>query len=113
MVWALPIWTLLIWTTRIRNILGADGHARVELLVPVALTVLAVAALVDRQRGRGLRALVVATVGIWAVRLPLVLVHHHDAPFKVVHAVLAVVSIGLAVAAWSASSRPTPVSPSC
>ena len=110
MVWALPIWTLLIWTTRIRNILGNDGHSRVELLVPLALTVLGIAALLDRRRG--VRALAVATVGIWAVRLPLVLVHDHAAAFKVVHAVLAVVSIGLAAAAWSSSGRRAPVSPS-
>jgi NADH:ubiquinone oxidoreductase subunit K len=104
MVWALPIWTLLIWATRIRNILGDDGHSRTELVVPVVLTVLAVAALLDRNRG--LRALAAVTVGVWAIRLPLVLVHDHGAAFKVVHAVLAVVSIALAVAAWrSAATR--------
>jgi hypothetical protein len=52
------------------------------------------------------------TVGIWAVRLPFVLVHDHPAGFKVVHAVLAAVSIALAVAAWRASAPRRAVIPS-
>jgi hypothetical protein len=110
MLWALPVWTLLIWTTRVRNILGNRGHSAVELIVPLVLTALAVAALVDRRRG--LRPLALVTVGIWAVRLPFVLVHDHPAGFKVVHAVLAAVSIALAVAAWRASAPRRAVIPS-
>ena len=96
MLFALPVWTLLVWATRIRNIMEQDGSAA-ELIVPSVLTVLAVVALLDRRRG--LWALVVATVGVWAVRLPFVLVHHHSVPFKLVHTALAVISVGLAVAA--------------
>ncbi|MEY2591711.1 MAG: hypothetical protein QOJ67_3695 [Acidimicrobiaceae bacterium] len=110
MLWALPVWTLLIWTTRVRNILGNRGHSATELILPLVLTALAVAALVDRRRG--LRPLAFVTVGVWAVRLPFVLVHDHPAGFKVVHAVLAAVSIALAGVAWRASAPRPAVTPS-
>jgi hypothetical protein len=99
---ALPIWTLLIWTTRIRN-LGAGDWSATDLVLPIGLTVLAVVALVDRRRG--VPALAAATVAVWAIRLPLVLVHDHGAAFKLVHAVLALVSFGLAYGSWRAVSR--------
>jgi NADH:ubiquinone oxidoreductase subunit K len=92
---ALAVWTLVVWATRIRNVAEAGGGAA-DLLVPVGLTVLAVAALVDRRRGAPVLA--AATIAVWAVRLPFVLAHDHPAGFKVVHAVLAVVSMGLAAA---------------
>jgi hypothetical protein len=101
--YALPIWTLLIWTTRIRNIV-ADDWTVVDLLLPLGLTVLAVLALVRRRPG--LLLLAGATTAVWLVRLPLVLVHDHPAGFKVVHAVLAVASIALAGATWRSLSRP-------
>lgn len=104
---ALPIWTLLIWATRVRNVV-ADGGGPAELIVPGVLTLLAVAALLDRRRG--LLALAGVTIAVWAVRLPLVLVRDHAAAFKVVHAVLAVVSVILAVLAWrAAGAGPTSV----
>lgn len=102
MPYALPVWTLLIWTTRVRNIVDGDWSA-VDLLLPLGLTVLAVLALVKRRPGLPLLAAV--TVAVWAVRLPLVLVHDHPAGFKVVHSVLAVASIGLAVLSWRALQR--------
>jgi hypothetical protein len=101
--YALPIWTLLIWTTRIRNIV-ADDWTWTDLVLPIGLTVLAVAALVRRRPG--LLVLAAATAAVWVVRLPLVLVHDHPAGFKVVHAVLAVASIGLAIATARTFSRP-------
>jgi hypothetical protein len=101
--YALPIWTVLVWTTRIRNIV-ADDWGWTDLVVPVGLTILAVAALVRRRPG--LLVLAAATTLVWAVRLPLVLVHDHPAGFKVVHAVLAVASIALAAATARTSSRP-------
>ena len=108
MLWALPLWTLFVWATRIRIILGQDG-SKTAVIVPVVLTVLAVAALVDRRRW--LPALLVATVGVWAVRLPFVLVHHHSAAFKLVHATLAVVSLALSWATWRALRLSTSASP--
>ena len=102
MAYALPVWTFLLWTTRIRNILADDGSWP-DLLVPVAMTVLGVVALVDRRRG--LPALAVATIAVWAVRVPLVLVRDHDLAFTVVHLVLAVVSVGLAALTLRTVSR--------
>ncbi|MCU1380744.1 MAG: hypothetical protein JWN29_3727 [Acidimicrobiales bacterium] len=99
---ALPIWTLLIWTTRIRNIVAGDWSVT-DLILPIGLTILAVVALVDRRRG--VPALAAATVAVWAIRLPLVLVHDHGAAFKLVHTALALVSFGLAYASWRAVSR--------
>jgi hypothetical protein len=108
MLWALPVWTLFVWATRIRIILGQHGN-KTAVIVPVVLTVLAVAALVDRRRWSP--ALLVATVGVWAVRLPLVLVHDHSTAFKLVHATLAVVSLGLSWVTWRALRPSTAVSP--
>lgn len=102
MIWALPVWTLLIWGTRIRNVVDQDGVGW-SLVVPVLLTVLGAVALVDRRRG--VLVLAAVTVAVWAVRLPLVLVHDHSAGFKVVHAVLAVISVGLAIVTSRASVR--------
>ena len=113
MTWALPIWTLLVWATRIRNVVDQDGVGW-SLVVPLGMTLLAVAALVDRRRPRTLLPLAAATVAVWAIRLPFVLVHDHPAGFKVVHAVLAVVSIALAAVTARASvrpRRPTPARP--
>lgn len=102
LTYALPLWTLLVWGTRIRNVVQDDGVGW-SLLVPLGMTVLAVAALVERRRL--LLVLAAATVGLWAVRLPLVLVHDHGAAFKVVHAVLAVASVALAIVTSRASVR--------
>lgn len=102
---ALPIFTLLVWATRIRNIV-ADGWTLPELILPVGLTVLAVAALLRRRPW--LPVLAGATVAVWIVRVPLVLLRDHTAGFKVVHVVLAVVSVVLACAAWRSVSRPAP-----
>jgi hypothetical protein len=54
-----------------------------------------VASLVDRRRMAPVLA--VATIAVWGVRLPFVLAHDHPAGFKVVHTVLAAISVGLAV----------------
>ncbi|MCU1486818.1 MAG: hypothetical protein JWN67_3564 [Actinomycetia bacterium] len=103
MPYALPIWTLLLWTTRIRNIV-ADDWTATDLILPIGLTVLAVLALVRRRPG--LLVLAAATTAVWIVRLPLVLVHDHPVGFKVVHAVLAIVSIALSIATARRFSRP-------
>lgn len=92
-------WTVLVWSTRINNIL-ADDQGAGALLVAVGLTGLAVAAAADLVTHRlawAVPALAGATVVVWAVRAPLVLVHDHPGGFKAVHLVLAAVSIGLAV----------------
>jgi hypothetical protein len=101
-VLALCGWTLAIWMGRVRNIV-ADGGGAADLIVPAGLIALAVLALVSPRRAWVLAAV---TIGVWAVRLPLVVVHDHSVGFKVVHAVLAAVSIGLAVWALRSAERP-------
>jgi hypothetical protein len=93
MALGLALWSLFVWATRIRNVSEGGGGA-VDLIVPVGLTVLAVGTLVDRRRLAPVLA--AATVAVWGVRLPLVLAHDHPAGFKIVHAVLAAISLGLA-----------------
>ena len=98
-VWALALWTVLVWGTRISNILS-DGGGAGALTVAVGLTALgaaAIASLLTRRLPWAVPALAVATVVVWAVRVPLVLAHDHEAAFVVVHLVLAAVSLALAV----------------
>jgi len=106
--WALALWTLFVWGTRIVNIL-TDGGSAGALVVAVVLTALGLAAaasLAGRRLPWALPALAVATLVVWAVRVPLVLSHDHEAAFVVVHLVLAVVSVGLAVGALRRSPVP-------
>ena len=82
-------WTVFVWAGRIRN--GGS--------VLLAASFLALAAMALWRRGRWITALVVWTVGVWVVRTPLILVHDHPGGFKVIHTVLAAVSVGLALSA--------------
>jgi hypothetical protein len=82
-------WTVFVWAGRIRN--GGS------VLLAAAFLALAVVAI--WRRGRWVPALVVWTIGVWAVRTPYILVHDHPVGFKVVHTVLAAVSIALAISA--------------
>lgn len=122
---ALVAWTFLVWTTRIGNIWrddALDTSGRVgRTALALSFTVLAalvVGALL--RRPALVRPAVVALAGwtaaVWVVRDTSILVGDHDTAFKVVHTILAVISIALA--AWAfrslrspASDRtPTPVS---
>jgi hypothetical protein len=108
---ALVAWSLFVWTTRIRNIWGDDTLSTSEQVTSTALalsfTVLALIALVTvlRPPARGrvatlaVDALSAWTVAVWAVRVPAILLDDHGAAFKVVHTVLAVVSVALAALA--------------
>src|SRR5947208_1389383 len=88
MPWILVGWTAFVWAGRIRN--GGS--------LLLAATFLVLAAVAAWRRGRWFTALAAWTVVVWAVRTPFILVHDHPADFKVVHTVLATVSIALAVA---------------
>jgi hypothetical protein len=106
--YVLAAWTLLVWATRIRNILEDDaawGPGRVvDLALAVALVGLAAAVVLWARRGRpvgAVPALVVGTVAVWAVRAPGILLDGRwSVGFKVVHTLLAVVSVALAAATW-------------
>jgi hypothetical protein len=89
LVWAFLGWTAFVWIGRIRN----GGSAL------LAASFLVLAALALWRRRPWLTVLAVWTVAVWAVRTPYILVHDHPADFKVVHVVLAIVSIALAVSA--------------
>lgn len=90
--WALVVWTVVVWVTRLRN---ADGSAGA---VALSVLFLVLAAAVVATRAHALPVVVLAglTVVVWLIRLPMILVADHGAGFKVVHAVIAAVSIGLA-----------------
>ncbi|MEY2453076.1 MAG: hypothetical protein QOD92_2650 [Acidimicrobiaceae bacterium] len=79
-------WTAFVWAGRIRN--GGS--------VLLAVSFLALAAVALWQRGRWITALVVWTIAVWAIRTPQILVADHPVAFKIVHTVLALVSIALA-----------------
>ena len=82
-------WTGFVWAGRIRN----GGSAL------LAAAFLALAAVGLWRRGRWVTALAACTVLVWAIRTPYILVHDHPVGFKVVHTVLAVISVALAISA--------------
>jgi hypothetical protein len=102
-IWGNRIW--LAWTQK-----GVDLPAKLALSIPItAFVIAAVVLLVALIQGRDrtskefvglVRWFAVGTVAFWAIRAPMILVHHHPVPFKVVHAVLAIVSVAAAAVAW-------------
>ncbi|CAN5714076.1 hypothetical protein BH10ACT3_BH10ACT3_06910 [soil metagenome] len=116
-------WTLFVWgLVRVRNILGDEALTGSERVGPLVLSAtmwvpalaLAVALVVALVRHRplgnaariGVAALAVWTVLIWLVRAyDIAIVNDHEAPFIIVHLVLAAISIALAVLA-ARSMRP-------
>ena len=88
-VWLFAGWTVFVWIGRI----GLGGSP----LLAIPFVVLAA---VSAWRARPWVTLLAAyTVVVWAVRTPFILVHDHPVAFKVVHTVLATISIALAVLA--------------
>lgn len=113
-------WTLFVWVGRLRNLMAEPGSVldanRWSLAGSVAFTVLgaivAVAALAHWS-GRSRRPLVSAvaalaglTIGVWLLRALDIATGDHSVGFIAVHLVLAVVSIGLAVAAVASLRTP-------
>lgn len=113
--------TLLIWSNRIWLAWTNDEDTVAEKLVwstPITLFVLAALAVVvayarrvdvtDGPFRRLVRVFAGGTVVYWAIRAPMILLADHEVPFKVVHGVLALVSITAAVAAWRSLDRAVP-----
>ncbi|MDE0801863.1 MAG: hypothetical protein OSA99_00940 [Acidimicrobiales bacterium] len=121
----LAAWTFLVWTTRIRNIWTDDALTTGGQVWRTALagifTVFAVGVVVLWRRrsdvANWVRAFAVWTIGVWAIRAVQIGLADHGVAFKLVHTVLAVVSVGLALwadraaheTATERTSRPTPV----
>jgi hypothetical protein len=59
----------------------------------------------SRPMAMVLGAFAVWTVGVWSVRVAFMFFADHPVGFKVVHALLGLVSVALAVPAWRAGSR--------
>ncbi len=112
---ALVAWTFFVWTTRIGNIWRDDALDTGEKVgrtgLALSFTLLAVAVVVTLWR-RLPRASLVAvgalagwSVAVWVVRDVRIVLADHEVGFKVVHTVLAVVSVVLAVLAWQEARR--------
>ena len=100
-----------MWAGRLRNIAGDDRLDLATSLLPLSFVAGGVAVIVlAAVRGRALRPAVVVlaawTIAVWVVRATAILLADHDAGFKAVHSVLALVSIGLALVAlrWVAAT---------
>lgn len=109
---ALVVWTPFVWSTRFGTIWSDDGLdtagklGRTALALSFTVLALAVAVTAWRRAWGAMRSTVVAlaawTTVVWVPRSVGIVVGDHSAAFKVVHLVLAVVSIGLSV--WAVSS---------
>jgi len=106
---ALAVWTVIIWLGRIRNVAADETLSdlgriwRLVLAVQfLALAALSVAVVAGWWRNhpvgstRFVTVFCLWTMGFWAVRGLGMLFADHDAQFKLVHSLLAAVSIGLA-----------------
>lgn len=117
---ALVAWTFFVWTTRIGNIWGDDDLdtagkvGRTALALSFTFLALAVVGALWRRRAwvrPAVVALAVWTTGVWLVRDTSILFGDHDTSFKIVHTVLAVVSIvlsGLALRSPMPARPPEP-----
>lgn len=106
----LAAWSLFVWITRIRNIwtddeLTTSGQVwRFIVALVFVLGGLGIASLLVRRRGAALvgkepwwvAAFAMASIIYWAARGAQILAADHDAAFKAVHSVLAVVSFVVA-----------------
>jgi hypothetical protein len=112
---ALVGWSFFVWTTRIANIWrdealdGGDKLGRTGLALSFTLLAVAVVVALWRRAERASLVAVGALVGwsvmVWVVRDGRILFADHEVAFKVVHTVLAVVSIVLAALAWREARR--------
>ncbi len=116
---AFGLWTLVVWATRIDNIWADEGLdtagklARTALAVSFVVFAVLTLAWAGRERRHGFRPCTIYLLGpfaawtvlVWVIRGAGIVVDDHGAAFKVVHTVLAAVSIVLALAAVRALRR--------
>jgi hypothetical protein len=119
-VLALAGWTGFVWLVRIKNALGDDaltgGGRAIALLIAVAFLALAgvvvwAHATLQPWARRAAAGFAVASGVYWVIRMLAILGRDHSAGFKVVHAVLAAVFVGLAAWVVRAAGGGTPGRP--
>jgi hypothetical protein len=105
MIYVFAAWTVFVWGTRIDNVVS-DGGAAGALVIAAGMALMGaavgIAAFLRRPAAVATVVLALggATVVVWAVRTPMILLDgDRGAAFKLVHAALAVISVGLALAA--------------
>jgi hypothetical protein len=115
---AVVVWTLYVWSTRIRNAAGdaalSSGSKAFSIGLSVTFVAFAVAGVVvlvrswSRPRTHAenllLRVFAGWTVVVWVVRVPMILVADHVVGFKIVHATLGLISVGLAALVWRSTT---------
>lgn len=95
-------WTVFLWVSRLRNVLTNDELSSVGRALRIAVVVLFVALAswaaigVRSGRDRPVWVLIIWTIGYWLVRHTGILIDDYSVGFKLVHTVLAIMSIGLA-----------------
>jgi hypothetical protein len=106
-------WTLFVWATRIRNAMGDDDLSGGDKVFAVGVAVLftlgglavLLAALRRNHLTAAVRGLAAVTVVYWPIRVVQIVLADHGAAFTLVHTVLGVVSVSLALWAWTRASR--------
>jgi fucose 4-O-acetylase-like acetyltransferase len=107
-------WTTYLWVTRIANAWGSSTESTSSKVISTVLAgvmlALAAAALVVLVRAwrrpltvagaRTVQVLCGVTAVVWVVRGVQILASDHDAPFKIVHVTLGVISLVLAALVW-------------
>lgn len=105
---AFTAWTVFVWGNRIANIFDDEGAFDAtqvfSLTFAVTMTLLAVGAGISiftpNKLHRALPSLFYLTVGMWMIRVPLILLNpDHEIGFKIVHTALAAISISLGLLA--------------
>ncbi len=119
---AFVVWTAFVWCSRISNTLRSTTESTggkvfstvlsaIMLLLAIAVVLVLVrgwSGHVDASAVRVLRAAAAVTAVVWLIRVPQIVFFDNDAshgaPFKLVHAVLGLVSIALAAGVWKVAA---------
>ena len=106
------VWTLFVWAQRLVNIANDDlegfdlawsaGRALVFVAVGIAVAIVAVRPMTESVARSVVAVASGVTIALWSVQVVLIAARDYDVSFIVVHAVLGVVSVGLAW--WAARS---------
>jgi hypothetical protein len=120
---AFVAWTAFVWFSRISNTLRSTtesaGGKAFSTVLSIVMLAIGVAVAVVLVRGWSavmtpasvttLRVAAIATAVVWLVRVPQIVFLDddptHGAPFKIVHAVLGLLSVGLAAGLWKVAGE--------